>query len=262
MRTNRVRLLIVTGILVGCAIPARAQREITVEFSDPSRPGEVNAQIMDGNVTVRGYDGDAVVVLVDTDEAPAEGAPERAQGLRRILSNSGFTAIEDNNVISIRSGWDDGADLVIQVPYPTSLTLDVLDGDVEVTGVRGEIELNATDGDITLNDVSGPVLANAVDGDIEATLIGLPSDRPTSFGAVDGDIDVTLPSDARATMTMRALDGEIFTDFDIDLSGPGRPADGQPRRRENRTLTGAINGGGVEVSLQTVEGDIFLRRGN
>jgi hypothetical protein len=114
-------------------------------------------------------------------------------------------------------------------------------------------------------------VANAVDGDIVATLAGLPADAPTSISNVDGDIDLTLPGDSRVTMTMRTILGEIYTDFDIDLRteeirGPnfdGRGGlFGERGGSPSRTLTGTINGGGPEIGLQTVEGTIYLRRGD
>jgi len=271
MKANRIAVL-VAGAMTALAVSLSAQNGVTVPFSDPSRPGSLNVQILDGNLTIQGYDGAEVFIEIMGEDIAPQDVPERAQGLRRILSGGGFNVSESNNVVSVNTGFDDESDLAIRVPYTTSLMLNVVDGDVGITDVRGEIELHAIDGDVTLQNVSGPVVANAVDGDIVATLAGLPADAPTSISNVDGDIDLTLPADSRVTMTMRSIMGEVYTDFDIDIlteevrgpDGLGRgggfgQGDGSPM---GRTMTGTINGGGVEVGLQTVEGAIYLRRGN
>lgn len=246
-------LLAATCLLGTVSGVSVAQNEITLAFSDPTRPGRVEANVVDGGITIQGYEGSEVRILVQDDEGPVTEVPE---GLTRILGNASFSASEDNNVVTIRAGWDEEAFLTIRVPFRTALVLDVTDGDVEITGVQGGVELNAADGDVTLRDVSGPVLVSALDGDIRATLSELPPQEPTSLSALDGDIDLTIPSGSMVTATLRALDGEIFTDFDIDFDGGG-PADS-----DSRTIRGTINGGGLEVGVQAMDGDIFLRRGD
>lgn len=243
------------GLVVGAGSAAcLAQNEITLAFSDPTRPGRLEANVVDGDLTILGYDGADVRILVEDDDGPVN---EAAEGLTRILGQASVTASEANNVVTLRAGWDEEASLTIRVPFQTALVLDVTDGDVEISAVRGGIELNAADGDVTLNEVSGPVLVSAMDGDIRATLRELPPREPTSFSALDGDIDLTIPSRSTVTTTMRAFDGEIFTDFDIDFNGGDRA-----RNSDARTIRGTINGGGLELGLQAMDGDIFLRRGD
>jgi hypothetical protein len=256
---------------VATAAAGFRQNAIDLPFSDPSRPGTLSAQVLDGDITVQGYDGNVVVIEVAGDVASRD-VPEQAQGLRRILGGPGFTFSEANNVVSITSGWEDEQDLVVRVPFATALRLEVVDGDVGISDVVGAIELNAVDGDVRLERIAGSVLANVVDGDIVAVLVDIPADSPTSFSSVDGDIDLTLPPDSNATLTLRSFSGEVFTDFEIDIlteliSGANMPQPGTgrppgPGPSMSRTVQGTINGGGRDIGLQTMEGNIYLRRGN
>jgi hypothetical protein len=82
---------------------------------------------------------------------------------------------------------------------------------------------------------------------------------------VNGSIDVTLPADAKANLKLRAVHGSVWSDFDMKLTG-GQPtttnAGGDTRYRVefDRTVYGAINGGGAEYSFYTVNGRITIRK--
>ena len=56
---------------------------------------------------------------------------------------------------------------------------------------------------------------------------------------------------------MKSINGEVYTDFDITM-----PSKDGMKRMSGRKLTGTINGGGVEISLNAINDDIYLRKGN
>ena len=70
----------------------------------------------------------------------------------------------------------------------------------------------------------------------------------------------------KATVKMSTVQGAIYSDFEIRMGG-GQPIteknnspDGLFRVRIDRTIYGAINGGGAEASFHTVHGRILLRK--
>jgi hypothetical protein len=86
-----------------------------------------------------------------------------------------------------------------------------------------------------------------------------------AFLSYNGDVDVTLPATTKANLKLRSDNGEIFTDFDVQVR-PAAPqttrgARGGTRIEVNNAISGAINGGGPEFELRTYNGDIFVRRG-
>lgn len=89
--------------------------------------------------------------------------------------------------------------------------------------------------------------------------------KPLAFSTVNGGIDVTLPADLKANLRFRTGLGEVWSDFEVTLNG-ARRSDGmhaltrQGHRSMDNTLTGAINGGGVEISFHAVNGRIMIHK--
>jgi hypothetical protein len=203
--------------------------------------------------------------------ARREEQEKKAAGLKRLsASTSGLEIEEDNNVVRIgTAGLMVATDLVIQVPATAALEVrSMMDGIVVVEGVGGEIDINNVNGPVTLKNVSGTTLVHTVNGDIEASLTRIAADKPLSFSTMQGDIDVTLPANVKANLKMKSDQGEIFTDFDVNLTrrparseAPERTERGTYRIAFDRSLLGTVNGGGPEVSFTTFAGNIYIRKG-
>ena len=110
--------------------------------------------------------------------------------------------------------------LDIQVPVRTSLVLSATnDGDIVVDGVDGELELNNTNGAVTATKVSGTVIAHALNDDVKVTMTRTGT-KPMSFTSLNGDIDVVLPADIKANVRLQMGNGEVYSDFAIDMQAP------------------------------------------
>ena len=214
-----------------------------IPLSDPKKPVFVEVTMLSGGITVLGYDGTEVRVYatVDGEEHTDEGeegdSDPRARGLKRIRNRSAGLSIEeqDNRIHIQTSSWRNSVDVELRVPRRTSLELGTVnDGDIVVRGVEGEIEAQNTNGAITVEDVSGSVLAEAVNGDIVVRLNRVEPDKAMSFVSMNGDLDVTLPPDMRANLRLSTENGEIFTDFDLDLVDAGWEDDADVARDKAR----------------------------
>src|SRR3990170_3938264 len=101
-----------------------------------------------------------------------ESQAEKAKGMKTIeVESMGLTIEEEENVIQVNAEEGKRAvDVVIQVPFSTSLRLSCRDDErgVTVDRVDGEIEVETSDGPIVLTNVSGPVVADSSDGEIKA----------------------------------------------------------------------------------------------
>jgi len=90
--------------------------------------------------------------------------------------------------------------------------------------------------------------------------------KPMSFSTFNGAIDVTLPADLKANVKIKTNHGDVFSDFDIKVTGyrpimeKNNTPDGKFRLRTDQTINGEINGGGAEASFQTFNGRITLRK--
>ena len=247
---------------------------VTVPLTDPSRPATVKASLLNGGITVRGYAGKEIIVDTSGGEhaMSRHSSPPEASGLHRIDSGrTGLKVEEADNRVDIKmEPWGGGGNLILQVPVHTSLKLHTVNsGNVTVDGVDGEIEVEALNGAVTLNSVSGAALVHALNGTVKATFQRIDPSKAMSFSSLNGNIDVTLPSDARATLNMKSDQGEIFTDFDMKVNAKGnmpniednRGKNGRFRLKFDRGMSATINGGGTAMQLTTFNGNIYLRKG-
>jgi DUF4097 and DUF4098 domain-containing protein YvlB len=204
------------------------------------------------------------------DKKSREEKEKKISGMKQLSgSTSGLEVEEENNVVQINTqSWKAATDLTIQVPRTTSLEVrSTMDGAVVVEGVNGEIDINNINGPVTLRNVSGNTLVHTVNGDIDVVLARVAADKPLSFSTMNGDIDVTLPADVKANLKMKSEQGEIYSDFDINMTrqpakseASEKTEQGKYRISFDKSLYGMVNGGGQEMSFNTFSGDIYIRK--
>jgi hypothetical protein len=282
-----VATLAVASVAAGAAIgldgdeqkPAATQttqaqaEHISVAFSDPSQPGKLKVHLLSGGVTIKGYGGKEVIVdaRMAEDSDDKDSKPERSSGMHRIrASSSGLEIEEEHNTMVVRSGFSNNHPmrLTIQVPTRTALDLGVTnDGDIVVESVDGDIVANNINGAVTLTNVSGTVVAHALNEDVKAVFTRF-AGKPMSFSSLNGTIDITLPADTKANIKLESDNGEVYSDFPVDMLAPSvnqtvqddRSKGGKYRLKIEKSMVGKINGGGPELTFKTFNGDIKLRR--
>jgi hypothetical protein len=269
-----MKKLISMAILIlaaSIAAPAQVQDSgdrLTVNFSDPSRPGLVRMNLLNGSILVRTHSGREVIIQGSAVARRRQFPQETPDGLKRIDPIApGLVVEEENNVLTVsnqsRSG---GGNVEIQVPLRTNLNLRAVNGGaIVVEGVEGEIEVENVNGNVMLRDVSGSVVANARNGRLTAVLKEITTNKPMSFISMNAHVDVTLPANAKANLRIRTDNGAAYSDFEIQLTRNGAPEveegpGGARRIRTDRTIIGTINGGGPDFELRTLNGNIYLRK--
>ena len=263
----------------GFVAPAAAQQdEQIIPFSDPSRPGKVEARLLNGTITVRGENRRDVVVVMrpGTTSRSQERERERERerpappGMRRLTQTPGFEISEERNEIKIEASSfrPNNGTLEIRVPLRTNLELGTVNGTgITVENVEGELEIESLNGAVTLTNVAGSVVANTQNGAIAVTLSRVMADKAMAFTSFNGKVDVTMPANIRANLKMRSDNGDIFTDFDVQLQQAPAVTRGRSNRsggtkiEVNRAVYGTVNGGGPEIELRSFNGTIYLRKG-
>ncbi|HBY60507.1 MAG TPA: hypothetical protein DEH78_11845 [Solibacterales bacterium] len=266
-----MRGLILCVLAVGMAFGQdESPDRLTVNFSDPSKPRMLKVDVLQGSITVRGYNGKEAIIEARTRGSRRSSSASGSGGLRRItVGGSGLEVEEQNNVIKVETGHMRTVDLVIQVPVETSLKLESTNsGNIEVENVSGEIDVENTNGGVTVRNVSGAVVAHALNGKVVVSMDRVTGTKPMSFSSLNGDIDVTLPADVKAKVKMKTDNGDIYTDFDM-VMGPNdrKPLvdeasgkRGKYRVRFDSAVYGTINGGGTEMQFTTLNGRIYIRK--
>ncbi len=249
----------------------------TVRFSDPSKPGFIEASVYNGSVIIRGYEGKEVIIEAKlreklvSEEKEEEEENEKARGMRRILrsTGTGLEVEEEENVMDISvSSMKQTVDLTIQVPFNTSMEVGSYNnGEVQIENVTGEIEANNYNGKVTLRGISGSVVAHTYNGEVTVSFKQITPDKPMSFSTWNGDVDVTFPAMVKADVKMKSEMGDVYSDFDIQVKQAPQKAVEDEREEGGgykisfeKAVYGSINGGGPEFQFKTYHGDIFIRK--
>jgi DUF4097 and DUF4098 domain-containing protein YvlB len=157
-------------------------------------------------------------------------------------------------------------DLDLKIPQDVKLQLGTVnDGEVVVENVRGELEVNNVNDKITLTNISGSVVANTVNGDVNVTFKAIDPKAPMAFSTLNGDVNVTLPSDTKANLKLKSDNGDVFSDFDIDIDKTPSKVDkttepGMYKIKKDDWVYGKINGGGPEMMMKNMQGDIYVKK--
>jgi DUF4097 and DUF4098 domain-containing protein YvlB len=269
---------LITGIILSIAVAAPAQESavdrLTVELTDPGKPAFLTVGLVNGGITVSGYDGKEVVVEAKARLKKISKSGKgtgKSSGMTRLQVNSSSLSVEEyRNKIEIDTdSWAKPVDLVIKVPRKTSLKLSCVNsGDIKVDNITGDIEVSNVNGAVTCLNISGSVLANAHNGDVIVTLTGIDPEKDMSFSSFNGDVDVTFPASLKAKVKLKTTQGEIYTDFEVEeIESPERvvhknqrESGGKYQVSIDRAFWGIINGGGQELQFSNYNGDIYIRK--
>jgi DUF4097 and DUF4098 domain-containing protein YvlB len=130
-------------------------------------------------------------------------------------------------------------------------------GDIRIGRVDGVLQARTGGGDIIVPLVAGAVNARTAGGDVRIAVASRQLREGISIQSGGGDVNLTLPGDFRGNLELTVTDADpdevsIRSDFpEIAIS----------RREGTVRGTGALNGGGEKVRVQTTSGTIRLRRG-
>ena len=275
---NNTLTILLTLLLTGATLvlaQSDIKEQLTVPLTDPNKPGSLEVALIHGYIHVVGYSGKEVVI----DAVSETGRRNRADdhntnrntesGMRRISTNNSFdlTAEEKNNQVKIHtSSVNSPVNLTIKVPQRFSLKLNTINqGDITVENVTGALEINNVNGPITLTNINGSVVAQTVNGDLKTTFREVHNNTPMAFSTLNGNVDVTFPSSVKANVKLKSDNGDVFTDFDIDVDKSQPKAtrtnqSGMYRVTVDDWVYGKINNGGPEVMMKNMQGNIYVRK--
>ena len=282
-----VPVVLFAAVSVACASNALASRsprariaatqqssadQVTVPLSDASRPALIDVSLVQGSITVRGTNRKDVLVTAKPEgdsDRPRRRYDADASGLRRIPQSAGFRITEEGNRVKI-SGDSPNRSIAFEIEAPsrTNLKLSTVNGgEILVENVEGELTLSNTNGGITMNGVAGSIMAGTTNGSVRATMTRVTPQKEMAFTSLNGTVDVTLPPSTKANLRLRSDNGDVYSDFDVQLapSAPlvqeNRGSNGRYRISRNRAIVGAINGGGPEFELRTFNSNVYVRKG-
>lgn len=265
---SRAALLL---LLTAPAVPLPAQTDaqvINVPISRPDDPISLQISIISAHIEVIGEARDDAQFEVSVRE-----------GTRKIITPSGTKNLsvgaysvdieERDNHISLDTDWRaNSVKVVASIPTRADLTLETVnDGEIRVENITGSLNLVNTNGPITASGISGSVIAESINDDIQIGFNRLESSGAMSMHSVNGDLIVSLPPDAGAEFHIDSAEGEIVSDFEVEVmtSAPvvTRETDrGGVEVRVESVIVARLGGGGPVFRMKTLNGDIAIRKSN
>ena len=274
MRFQYLASAIVVGLIL--APPAAGQQSdadrVTVPLSDPSRPAVIDISLVQGSITVRGTNRKDVVVIAHPEvDRPRRRSDPDALGLRRIPQTAGYRITEEANRIKV-SSENPNRSISFEIEAPSRINLklsSVNGGEILVENIEGDLDISNVNGGIALNNVAGSVNAGTTNGNVRASLSRVTAAKEMAFTSLNGAVDVTLPPTTKANLRLRSDHGDVYSDFDVQLSPAAstpeiqdtRSSNGRYRINRNRSIVGTINGGGPRFELRTFNSNVYVRKG-
>lgn len=259
------RALIVV-LLTWAALPGIAQTEkLEVELSQPGKAYTLEVSLIHGSIHLTRHTGKNVVFEVRDSKTPPTLTRD---GMRKITADGAdFSVEEKNNQIKAMPGYSQRSiHLVIHAPEDGHFILKTVNnGNITAENIGGEFEVTNVNGKISLINVSGSAVASTINGRIDARFLKVKTGAPMAFSTLNGSIDLSFPSSIKANIRAKSDRGEIFSDFEVGAlrneSAVNKTHDkGMTRIETSKWVTGAINQGGPELMVKTVNGNIYLKR--
>ncbi len=272
-KPNETGTLEVNLVFGSIKVSGTKTKEVVVKASPGSRQGGIRENIRE-NVSTG-----APISEAEKKQAMKESMKKAHQagqsmsesnGLKRIPNtNMNLTVTEQNNSVQISTeSINRPLHLEILVPVNFNLKLSTVNnGNIMISNVNGNLELSNVNGSIVLEDVSGTAMANTTNGMVKANILKWDGKSPMAFSTLNGNVDVTLPANSKFNTKLRSDRGEVYTDFEMTRDAAATQAKTGARNDKGLYrvstadfITGKVNGGGPEIMIKNMNGNIYLRK--
>ncbi len=262
MQPVRIAIAAAAFVTLACA-PAVAQREDTFRWSGELAAGTtLEVRGMNGDVQARPSSGRTVEVVAvkrGDDDDPTAVDIEVIEGTagievcavypgKRGTRNSTCDHGDDDH-----DDWEDNdvvVDFTISVPSGVAFEGSTVNGGIDVSGLTSDVSVATVNGGIDVTS-SGTVEAKTVNGSINASTGAASWNGTLEFKTVNGSIHLSLPAGAAAAVSAQTLNGDFSSDFPLTVeAGEWGP----------KKVSGSIGSGGGRLELETVNGEIEIRK--
>lgn len=254
-------LLLSTGIL-WFAAQSHAQ-EFKTKLAN-SKDQKVLIEMNASEITIEGTTADEVSIQASGTIDPV---PERAKGLKPVYYNGtdntglGLSVTKEEGVLKIEKAVRKAMKYTIRIPKKVAVKFQETNwmggSRLSISNMDGDLEVSTLNADIDLIKVTGPVVANSTSGSIKIVYDNLNQAKPSGISTVSGSIDIALPASAKSNLSLHTINGEIYTDFDLGLKNE---KNGMSKISMGNAVKGTTNGGGVEIQLNTISSNIYVRK--
>ena len=161
--------------------------------------------------------------------------------------------------------FDYNFDFTVKVPENINLNLSTINnGDVDVTNVKGELNVRNVNGAISLMNVSGKTRARTINGDVLIDYSSNPTGN-SKYYTLNGDIKANFQKDLNAVLAFKSFNGELFTNINELEYLPIKVEKSEIKNGKGvsyqiggRTEV-KIRNGGLYLDFETFNGDVIVK---
>ena len=262
------RTALVLILILGAApVSGQQQRQmINIPLSKPGEPLTLDISILSARIEVIGEDRE-----------DAEFAVSVEMGSRKIITPSGTKELtggayslkvdEEDNYITVNTDWRaDKISIIARIPRRADLELSTTNnGEIVVSNVTGNLQLENTNGPITAHNIAGSVIAESVNESIDVSFVSIDGSNAMSLSSINGDLTLGLPATAGVQLHIDSAQGEIYSDFEVEVQASKpvierKTEGGGVEVRVESIIVADVNGGGSVIKLKTLNGEIQIRK--
>ncbi|MFC1492683.1 hypothetical protein ACFL6O_01885 [candidate division KSB1 bacterium] len=270
-------VLTFTG-MVFCFYSLQAQeviKEDEAEIQFKGDPEKVRIFWSNGDISVRSHNGNSVIIKIYNNLKDNDGDDEeQARGLRKfsryddsveyevrgseiiIDCNSRPRYIRESYGNMINNHYDRSKSINAEILVPENIVLDIDQknhGNAHVENFTGELFVNTEYDNVMLSGIIGSISAVSKYADVEVELSEISKEQRYYFEASYDDVDITIPADKKFNIEIRT-NNQFYTDFDFDQERDSRGG------RSKQYAAYSVNGGGNEIGVKAIYGNVYLRK--
>jgi DUF4097 and DUF4098 domain-containing protein YvlB len=256
-------LFLVPAMLLGASALEAQQSDDSFDWKGRLAAGKT--------LEIRGINGDIRVTAARGDEAVVHATKrakkgdvssvrikveEHAEGVTICAiypGGSGDDCASANKGRKGRYDDDDGDDVVVdftvEVPAKVRFEGGTVNGAIDAQGLRADADVSTVNGAIVLA-TAGVGSATTVNGSVRLRIGSAAWEGRLEARTVNGSVTVEMPQPTDLDVEASTLNGSISSDFPLTLQGKMSP----------QRIKGTIGKGGRQLRLETVNGDVQLRR--
>jgi len=163
-----------------------------------------------------------------------------------------------------RRDYEVTVDFTIRVPRGTRLRLCTINGDeVRVEGADADFDVHTINGEVEMTGVRGSGSVETINGDVTVAFAEAPRED-FRVKTLNGEVTATFPATLSADLLLKTRNGELFTDFDVQVLAVAET----PNRRKGRFVYRSdgvtrvrAGKGGPQMTFETFNGDVRILQG-
>jgi hypothetical protein len=215
-------------------------------------------------VMVEGYSGNEIIFSFQHREGEFDPSAEGLQAINsagyRDNTGLGISVVEKGATMEVNEVLPDQT---IKVLIPKGVIVSFVfnkmtkEKDVLCRNMENEIEIESYNNNIFLENITGPITVRALYGAVFAKFSS-PVKGPVHITSIQSSVDVSIPVGTKANLTLKSGHSTILASPDLKIEVEKREV--KDIEDNSSMINAKLNGGGIEFTLMSQYGKIYLRK--